>query len=82
MFVAEPEVALLGGESKTHDPAPLGNAAVADESELFEQAFWPGMQVGATLRVTSIHPLRVGLDQAPTSLLYIGQRRRETPLVR
>jgi hypothetical protein len=36
------------------------------------------MQVCATLRVTSGHLLRVGLDQAPTSLLYSGQRRRNS----
>ena len=38
-----------------HDPAPLGDTTVADESELLEQACGPGMQVGATLRVTSSH---------------------------
>ena len=58
----------LGGDAQTHDPAPLGDATVADESELFEQALWPGMQVGATLRVTSSHLLGVGLDQASASM--------------
>src|ERR1700722_8565444 len=66
---------LLGGDAQTHHPAPLGDATVADESELFEQAFWPSMQVGATLRVTSSHLLRVGLDQASASLGYRGQHR-------
>ena len=47
-----PDAALLGGDAQTHDPAPLGDAAVADESELFEQALWPGMQVGAALLAT------------------------------
>src|SRR5215470_2956713 len=63
------------GDAQTHDPAPLGDATVADESELFEQALWPGMQVGATLRVTSSHLLGVGLDQASASMRYRGQRR-------
>src|SRR5258708_8199298 len=70
----EPDAALLGGDAKTHDPAPLGDATVADESELFEQALWPGMQVGATLRVTSIHLLGIGLDQASASMRYRIQR--------
>ena len=71
----EPDAALLGGDAKTHDPAPLGDATVADESELFEQALWPSMQVGAALRVTSIHLLWVGLDQASASMCYRGQHR-------
>src|SRR5258708_28805890 len=71
----EPDAALLGGDAKTHDPAPLGDATVADESELFEQALWPGMQVGATLRVTSNHLLGAGLDQASASMPSRGQRR-------
>jgi RimJ/RimL family protein N-acetyltransferase len=66
---------LLGGDAKTHDPAPLGDAAVADESELFEQVLWPGVQVGATLRVTVFDLLGVGLDQASASISYRGQRR-------
>ncbi len=68
----------LGRDAQTHDPSPLGNAAVAHESKLFEQAFWAGMQVRATLRVTPGHLLRVGLDQASTCLLYSGQRRRNS----
>src|SRR5258708_33352120 len=71
--VPEPDAALCG-DAKTHDPAPLGDATVADESELFEQALWPGMQVGATLRVTSIHLLGIGLDQASVSMRYRIQR--------
>ena len=71
----EPDAALLGGDTKTHDPAPLSDATVADESELFEQALWPGMKVGATLRVTSINLLGVGLDQASASMRYRGQHR-------
>src|SRR6516162_7992829 len=39
------------------------------------QALWPGMQVGATLRITSSHLLGVGLDQASASIRYRGQRR-------
>src|SRR5258708_3380573 len=73
--VPEPDAALLGGDAKTQDPAPLGDATVTDESELFEQALWPGMQVGATLRVTSIHLLGVGLDQASASMRYRSQHR-------
>ena len=65
----------LGGDAQAHDPAPLGNATVADESELFEQALWPGVQVGATLRVTSSNLLGVGLDQASASMRYRGQHR-------
>ena len=71
----QPEEAVPGGDAKAHNPAPLGDATVADESELFEQALWPGLQVGATLRVTSIHLLGVGLDQASASMRYRGQYR-------
>ena len=70
-----PDEVLLGGDAQTHDPAPLGDATVADESEFFEQALWPGMQVGATLRVASNHLLGLGLDQASASMRYRGQHR-------
>ena len=60
---------------QAHDPAPLGDSAITDESELFEQAFWPGVQVGAALRVTPGNLLGIGLDQAPAQLRYRSQRR-------
>src|SRR5258708_28631359 len=68
--VPEPDAALLGGDAKTHYPAPLGDATVTDESELFEQPRWPGMQVAATFPLTSIHLLRRRLDPAPPRLRY------------
>src|SRR5215475_12536585 len=74
-IVPEADAAPLGGDAQTHDPAPLGDATVADESELFEQALWPGMQVGATLRVTSSDLLGVGLDQASASIRDRGKHR-------
>jgi hypothetical protein len=71
----QPDAAVLGGDAKTHNPAPIGDATVADESEFFEQALWPGMKVGAALRVTSNHLLGVGLDQASASLRTPSQHR-------
>jgi len=58
----------VGRDAQPHDPSPLGNAAVTDESELFEQVLRPGVQVGATLRSAVGHLLGVGLDQAPARL--------------
>ena len=63
---------------QAHHPAPLGDPAITDESELFEQAFRPGVQVGAALRVPPGNLLGIGLDQAPAQLCYRSQRCRNS----
>src|SRR4029079_12565447 len=51
-------------DRRTHDPAPLGDATVADEAELLEQVLRAGVQVGAALRTTPPQLLGIRLDRA------------------